>query len=92
MRTGARAIIPFRITPATASVLAHDLHFRGVGDSAIVHHSDWGLFGLEPTDVLHKLKRLALRGEIIVQSASAIIQIGWKYKTLEELAHVFAEG
>ncbi len=92
MRGDERAIIPFRITPLTTSVLAHDLHFRGVGDSAIVHHSDWGLFGLEPTDVVHELKRLALRGEIIVQSASAIIQIGWKHKGLEELAHVLAEG
>jgi hypothetical protein len=42
--------------------------------------------------VLQELKRLALRGEIIVQSASAIVQIGWKHKTLEELAHVLAEG
>jgi hypothetical protein len=92
MRADARAIIPFRITPLTTSVLAHDLHFRGVGDSAVVHHSDWGIFGLEPTDVLQELRRLALRGEIIVQSASGIIQIGWKHKTLEELAHVLAEG
>jgi hypothetical protein len=92
MVSDARVIIPFRITPVTASVLAHDLHFRGVGDSAVLHHADWGLFGLEPADVLQELKRLALRGEIIVQSASAIIQIGWKYKTLEELAHVLAEG
>ena len=92
MRTDARAIIPFRIAPLTASVLAHELHFRGLGDSAVVHHSDWRLFGLEPVDVLQELKRLALRGEIIVQSASAVIQIGWKHKTLEELAHVLAEG
>jgi BrxA len=40
MRTDARAITPFRIAPLTASVLAHDLHFRGVGDSAVVHHSE----------------------------------------------------
>jgi hypothetical protein len=92
MRSNARVIIPFRITPVTTSVLAHDLHFRGVGDSAVVHHSAWGLFGLEPADVLQELKRLALRGEVIVQSASAIIQIGWKHKTPEELAHVLAEG
>ena len=92
MRADARAIIPFRITPVTTSVLAHELHFRGLGDSAVVHHSEWGLFGLEPADVLQELKRLALRGEIIVQSAAAIIQIGWKYKSMEELAHVLAEG
>jgi hypothetical protein len=92
MRADARPIIPFRITPVTTSVLAHELHFRGLGDGTVVHHSDWGLFGLEPADVLQELKRLALRGEIIVQSASAIIQIGWKYKSMEELAHVLADG
>jgi hypothetical protein len=92
MRAGARAIIPFRITPVTTSVLAHELHFRGLGDSAVVHHPEWGLFGLEPPDVLQELKRLALRGEIIVQSAAAITQIGWKHKSMEELAHVLAEG
>jgi hypothetical protein len=92
MRAGMRVIIPFRITPVMTSVLAHDLHFRGLGDSAVVHHAEWGLFGLEPTDVLQELKRLALRGEIIVQSAAAITQIGWKHKSMEELAHVLAEG
>jgi hypothetical protein len=92
MRADARAIIPFRITPVMTSVLAHELHFRGLGDSAVVHHPEWGLFGLEPPDVLQELKRLALRGEIIVQSAAAIIQIGWKHNSMEELAHVLAEG
>jgi hypothetical protein len=92
MRAGARTIIPFRITPVTTSVLAHELHFRGLGDSAVVHHSEWGLFGFEPADVLQELKRLALRGEIIVQSAAAITQIGWKHKSMEELAHVLVEG
>ena len=29
MRSDARAIIPFRITPITTSILAHDLHFGG---------------------------------------------------------------
>jgi hypothetical protein len=92
MRAGARRIVPFRITPVMTSIVAHDLHFRGASDGAVMHHSDWGLFGLEPTDVLQELKRLALRGEIIVQSASTVIQIGWKYKRMEELADAVAEG
>lgn len=92
MRANARAILPFRISAATTAALAYDLHFRGVGDSAVAHHSDWGLFGLEPADVLQELKRIALRGEIIVQSAAGITQIGWKYKSMEEFAHVLAEG
>jgi hypothetical protein len=57
-----------------------------------VHHAEWRLFGLAPTEVLQELKRLALRGEIIVQAAAAIIDIGWKHKSMEELAHVLAES
>lgn len=91
MKGNARAIAPFRISSATTSLLAHDLHFRGLGDNAVLRHEDWGLFGLEPADVLQELKRLALRGEIIVQSAAAVTQIGWKYKSLEECAHGLAE-
>jgi Putative inner membrane protein (DUF1819) len=90
LRADARSIVPFRITPITTSVLAHDLHFRGLGDGAVVHDAEWGLFGLGPTEVLQELKRLALRGEIIVQAAAAIIDIGWKQKSMEELAHVLA--
>jgi len=85
LRTSARGIIPFRILPGTVSVLAHDLHFRGLGDNAILLHEDWGLFGLEKDDVLQELRRLALRGEIILQSAAAVTHIGWKYKTMEDL-------
>jgi hypothetical protein len=92
LHADARSIVPFRITPITTSLLAHDLHFRGLGDSAVVHHAEWGLFGVVSADVLQELKRLALRGEIIVQAAATIIDIGWKYKSMEEIAHVLAEG
>jgi hypothetical protein len=92
LRADARTIVSLRISPITTSVLAHDLHFMGLGDSGVVHHAEWGLFGLESADVLQELKRLALRGEIIVQAAAAIIHIGWKHKSMEELAHVLAEG
>ena len=80
IRANARNIIPYRITPVTASVFAHDLHFRGLGDGALLHRAEWVLFGLEPADVLQELKRLALRGEIIVQSAATVTQIGWKHQ------------
>ena len=92
MKADARGIIPFRITPITISILAHDLHFRGLGDNAVIRHDDWGLFGLEPQDILQEMKRLALRGEFIVQSAADITQIGWKYQSMEDLANGLAEG
>jgi len=92
MKQRARSILPYRISPLTVSVVAHDLHAKGFGDNALVRHADWNLFGIEPDDVLQELRHLALRGEIIVQSAAATTHIGWKYKSLEELAHGLAEG
>lgn len=91
MKGGTRPINTFRITPNVASVLAHDLHFRGFGDNALLRSEDWGLFGLEADDALGELKRLSLQGELIVQSAGGIVQISWKYKSMEEFAHGLTE-
>jgi hypothetical protein len=92
MKADARSIITFRITPTVASVLAHDLHFKGQGDNALLRNPDWGIFGLEADEALGELKRLSLRGELIVQSAGGITQVSWKYKSMEELADGIAKG
>lgn len=81
-----------RITPTVASVLAHDLHFRGAGDNALLQNPDWGLFGLEAEDVLGEMKRLSRRGEMIVQAAGALTQVSWKHKSMEELADGITKG
>ena len=86
MRSGARSIETFRQTRFTATLLAHELHFRGLSDMAVVNHRDWQLFGLEVQDVLETLKEIALRGELIMQSAAGVVQISWKLKTMQELA------
>lgn len=91
IRQAGRTIIPFRIAAMVSSILIHDLHFRGIGDNAIKHHGDWALFGLEPDDVMEELKRGALRGEIIVQTAGGIVCIGWKQKSLEDWVNGLAE-
>ena len=82
-RAGVRPIRRFQITPLVASILAHELHSSGAGDNALVRHQDWLLFGLEPDDVLDELKRMSLRGELLVQAAGSVISISWRYKTLE---------
>ena len=92
MKANARSITTFRITPIVASVLAHDLHFKGLSDNALLRNPDWGLFGLESDDALGELKRLSLRGELIVQSAGGLTQVSWKYKSMEELADGIAKG
>lgn len=87
MEAGGRKINSFRPSSITTTFLAHDLHFRGLGDSAVLHHKDWGLLGLEADDTLAELKQLALQGEVIVQSAAGLVQISWKHKNMEEFAH-----
>ena len=64
--------------------LAHELHFSGLGDGALLNHAEWNLLGLGAEDTLAELKQIALRGEIIVQSAAGLVQISWKHKNMEE--------
>jgi hypothetical protein len=91
MKSAARSISTFRITPPVASILAHDLHFAGLGDNAVVRSEDWALVGLETDDVVGELKRLSLRGELIVQSAGSVTHVAWKYKSMEDLANGIAQ-
>ena len=87
MEAGGRKIESFRLSSVVANFLAHELHFRGLGDSAVLNHPDWHLLGLGPEDTLAELKQIAMRGEIIVQSAAGLVQISWKHKNMEELAN-----
>ena len=87
-----RRILPYRIESRTVAILAHDLHFAGLGDNRLLSDADWALFGLEPSDVLNELKRLALKGAIIVQTAGGVTHIGWQYKTIDEVINAIANG
>lgn len=87
MQAGGRKIKSFRPTSFVTTFLAHDLHFRGLGDSAVLNHKDWQLLGLSSDDALAELKQIALRGELIVQSAAGLVQISWKHKSMEELSY-----
>lgn len=87
-----RRILPFRISPLVAAYLAYELHFAGVGDNALLTHEDWQLFGLEREDVLEEIKRLSLKGLLIVQAAGDVIRISWKQPDMEALCDVLAEG
>ncbi|MBI1207567.1 MAG: DUF1819 family protein [Azospirillum sp.] len=91
IRSGGK-ILTFRATMPVVAFLAHDLHFKGLGDNAVVRHRDWSLFGLRTEDVLDEMKRLALDGKIILQTAGTVTHIAWKIKSMEELADVLASG
>lgn len=86
-----RQLLPFRVLPTTVVYLAHELHFAGVGDNALLAHEDWGLFGLSRDDVLDEIKRQSLKGYFIVQSAGDVVRIGWKHQSMEALCDVLAQ-
>lgn len=92
IRRGEREILPFMISPLTSLYLSHELHFSGQSDTSLMHHRDWGLFGLEPRDVVQELERASYGGHFIVQYSGEILRIAWKYKTMEECLNGIAAG
>lgn len=84
-RKTVRHFLPFQMASEVAVMLAYDLHFAGLGDNAVIAHPDWELFGLEKEDVRDELKRLALKGFWIIQTAGESTRISWSFTRWEEL-------
>lgn len=91
-RRTSRRILPFRISQFVSAYLAYELHFSGVGDNALLTHEDWQLFGLAREDVLEEIKRLSLKGLLIVQAAGDVIRISWKQQDMEALCDVLTQS
>jgi hypothetical protein len=87
-----RTISTYRIEPKVVAYLAYELHFSGVGDNALLTHEDWQLFGLAREDVLEEIKRLSLKGLLIVQAAGDVIRISWKQQNMETLCDVLTQS
>lgn len=87
-----RRIQALRISAAVAAYLAYDLHFSGLADNALLAHPDWMLFGLAREDVLDELKKLSLKGHLIVQAAGDAVRISWKQPNMEALCDVLSQG
>lgn len=87
-----RRLLSFRIASPIAAYLAYDLHFAGIGDNALLSHEDWQLFGLAREDVLEEIKRLSLKGLLIVQSAGDVVRISWKLSSMEILCDVLSQS
>lgn len=67
-----------------ANYLAHELHFNGLSDNAIVNSDDWKLFGYSKIDAIKHLERLSFQGHFILQNSGEILKIDWMHKTMEE--------
>ncbi len=87
-----RQVLPYRLEQRVAAILVYDLHFAGHGDNSVVSHRDWALFGLEPADVIDELKRLTLKGWLIVQAAGNVVRIGWEHNSMQEVIDAFTQG
>lgn len=86
-----RRITPPRLSDKLAVYLAYELHFSGVGDNAVINHTDWQLFGLSPDDVREEMKSLALNKHWIIQAAGNAVHISWTYKNSEEVINVITK-
>jgi hypothetical protein len=87
-----RHILPFRISEKVGTYLAYELHLKGVGDNSVLSHEDWSLFGLSRFDVLDLMKRLSLRGLMVVQAAGEVVRLSWKFQNMEAVCDVLTQG
>ena len=62
-----------------------------MGDNAVLMHEDWQLYGLDREDVLAEIKRLSLKGLLLVQVAGDAVRISWKYPNMEVLCDVLTQ-
>lgn len=90
-RAGRREILDFRPGALTVLYLAHELHFGGAGDMAIIAHEDWALFGMAPMDVRYALER-ASQNHFIPQFSGDLMRIAWRYSTMEEALRGIVEN
>lgn len=91
-RVSKRTIQPVRLQVNATLYLCHWLHFKGLGDNAVINHECWKLFGLEPHEVRNELKTLSKNGWLIVQTAGDITRISWQLKTMEEVIDVITQS
>lgn len=87
---GRREIVNYRMSDEGVAILAKELNESGITDSSLCNHSDWGLFGMTPSEVVGRLDRLGEHRGVIVQSAGSVVHFTWIAKSIEELIDVLA--
>jgi hypothetical protein len=46
---------------------------------------------MDTPDVMDELKRLSLKGLLLVQHAGSVARVGWQHKTMKELIDALAK-
>lgn len=82
-----RKVKPVFLHDITANYLAHELHFKGLSDNAVVESEEWKLFGYSRFETIKHLERLSFQGYFILQNSGEIIKINWSYKNMQEFTH-----
>ena len=85
-----REIVHYRPKNETIVFLAHELHFKGLSDAALVAHGDWNLFGMKERDVIEAMDHLSVDGWWLTQAAGTLVRVSWKYNTMEEVLDALA--
>lgn len=83
-------ITGMNLKPNVALIISYEHHFSGLGDNAIINHTDWPIFGLEPQDVIDLWRTLSGNGHLILQAAGGIVNVSWKYRQMSEVIDVIA--
>lgn len=78
-------ILPYQIADFTVLYLMHELHFAGLSDVDVCNHEDWQLFNLTPQQVRQAIMQLSLANGFIAQSSGNLIDISWKFNSMEEM-------
>jgi len=79
-----RNIRPVFLHDITANYLAHELHFNGLSDNAVVEAEEWQLFGYSKYDTLKHLERISFQGHFIFQNSGEMVKINWIHKNMGE--------
>jgi hypothetical protein len=82
-----KTVKPIFLLDITANYLAHELHFKGLSDNALIEANDWKLFGYSRFETIKHLERLSFQGHFIFQNSGEIVKINWSYKNMQEFTH-----
>lgn len=90
IHNGIREISPYRIFPFTVLFICFEAHTRGIDDNAIIHLTEWKLFGMQQEDIVSELRGIGSSEDyFIFQFAGDLARFTWQYDTMEEFLHAY---
>jgi hypothetical protein len=91
-KRGLWSIQRFEIHDKVVIYLAYELRARGLDNARLAESPDWKLYGLDIHQVVDKLRLAARDGHLIVQSGGELIDVSWRYPSIEECVNAISQG